>query len=75
MTGTTPAIVDMVVKIVDYRDRTIATFGRPGRVDHAAVIGYGFQARWNERARDNEWPEDAAGFYVWNERGEMLAHN
>ena len=64
---TTPHIEDLVVKIVDDRDRTIATFGRPGRVDRADLIGYGFVQRWNERARAEGWPQDAHGFYVWTD--------
>ena len=68
-------IEDMCVKIVDDHDRTLATFGRPGNAGNAAVIGYGFVSRWNERARQNGWPENACGFYVWNDRGNLLAHN
>lgn len=68
---------DMTVKIVDGRDRTIATFAQEAPEQRAETVGRGYVTRWNERAAATRYRDDqerAHGFYVWDETGRLLAY-
>ena len=66
--------VDMTIKVVDFRDRTITTTSYPaGKASDAERIGRNYMLAVKENWTHLD-PDEVGGFYVWDDTGELLAY-